>query len=285
MKLFKWILGVLALILVVVAAFASYTISKGSDKLASTYPLDYDDAMVVSDSASLALGKYLAESHGCQGCHAADYSGSILVDAPPFLVVPTNLTSGKGGIGSTFTDADWLRAIRHGVRPDGSGLIVMPSEAYYYMNDEEVGALVAYLKSIPAVDNELPKTEFRMLGKFILGISEEIKMSPDMMLGTPRVAKTEKGPTAAWGEYRASVICQVCHAPGLTGGQPPDPDSPFAPDLRVTQSWGLDGFMKALREGVTPSGRAIDDKFMPWSDLGNLDDVEIEAIYAYISTL
>ncbi len=285
MKIFKWILGALALVLIVGAAFATFNISKGNDKLAKVYSLDYDDAPIVSDSASLAMGKYLAESHGCQHCHGQSYEGSVLVDAPPFVVVPSNLTSGKGGVGASFSDGDWLRAIRHGVRPDGSGLMVMPSEAYYHMSDTEVGALVAYLKSVPPVDNELPKTEFKLLGKFILGSSDDMKLTPDMMMGTPRLDMPEKGPTVEWGKYRASVICQVCHSATLTGGQPPDPDSPFAPDLRATQSWGLDGFINTIRERVTPSGRALDDKFMPWTSFRNLDDTELEALYAYISTI
>ena len=163
--------------------------------------------------------------------------------------------------------------------------MVMPSEAYYNMSDTEVGALVAYLKSVPPVDNELPKTEFKLLGKFILGSSDDMKLTPDMMMGTPRLDMPEKGPTVEWGKYRASVICQVCHSATLTGAQPPDPDSPFAPDLRATQSWGLDGFINTIRERVTPSGRALDDKFMPWTSFRNLDDTELEALYAYISTI
>ncbi len=105
------------------------------------------------------------------------------------------------------------------------------------------------------------------------------------MMGTPRLDMPEKGPTVEWGEYRASVLCQVCHGAGLTGSQPPDPDSPPAPDLRTTQSWGLDGFIHTIREGVTPSNRELNPAFMPWHEIRNLDDIELEALYAYISTL
>jgi len=187
-------------------------------------------------------------------------------------------------VGPPFSDADWLRAIRHGVGQDGRGLVVMPSEAYYFMSDVEVGALVAYLKQVPAVDHELPRTKFKTLGKFIAGVSDDFKLTPDAMLDSPRIPMPEKGPTVEWGEYRASVLCQVCHGKGLTGNQPPDPDSPFAPDLRIAQSWGLDAFTRALREGETPS-RQLNGAFMPWPEIGHLDDTEIEALYAYIKTL
>ena len=272
------------MILVLVAIFAFMTISKGEARLAAKYAMEYDDVMIPSDSASIALGKYIAESHGCQKCHTPDYSGDIMIDAPPFTVVPSNLTSGAGGVGTTFSDADWLRAIRHGVGQDGRGLVVMPSEAYYFMSDVEVGALVAYLKQVPAVDHELPRTKFKTLGKFIAGVSDDFKLTPDAMLDSPRIPMPEKGPTVEWGEYRASVLCQVCHGKGLTGNQPPDPDSPFAPDLRIAQSWGLDAFTRALREGETPSMQ-LNGAFMPWPEIGHLDDTEIEALYAYIKTL
>jgi len=285
MKVLKWVLGSLGVILILIAIFAFVTITKGEAKVAVQYSLEYDDALIPSDSASIALGRYIAESHACQACHKSDFSGEIMVDAPPFTIVPSNLTRGVGGVGASFSDADWLRAIRHGVGQDGRGLLIMPSEAYHNMSDEEVGALIAYLKQVPPVNNELPKTTFKALGKFIMGISEDMKLAPDLLPLEPRMVMPELGPTAEWGKYRASVFCQVCHGNDLLGAQSPDPAAPFAPDLRATQSWGLDGFKKSLREGVTPSNRKIADEFMPWSSIGNLSDVEIEALYAYISTL
>jgi hypothetical protein len=56
-------------------------------------------------------------------------------------------------------------------------------------------------------------------------------------------------------------------------------------DLRTTQSWGLDGFIKTIREGVTPSDRHLDAAFMPWKQIGHLDDVQLKALYKYIATL
>jgi hypothetical protein len=146
MKIFKWILGLLGIVVVLLSILAFVAKSKGETKIANHYPSDFDDVVIPTDSLSIVLGKYLAESHGCQKCHGANFSGAMVADAPPFLVNASNLTSGKGGVGSLFSDGDWLRAIGHGVGQDGRGLIVMPSEAYYYFSDVEVGALIAYLK-------------------------------------------------------------------------------------------------------------------------------------------
>lgn len=278
--------GIGLLVLIVgIAIFAFVTIGSGGDRLTTMYDLDYDPADVSADSASLAHGEYIARTHGCTYCHGSDLSGKILADAPPFRMTASNLTSGAGGIGSTYTDADWLRAIRHGVRPDGSGLFIMPSSQYYYLSDEEAGDLVAFLKSIEPVDNEIPATEFKPLGKFIAGMDENFRLEPDMMLDAPRIPMPEPGPTAEWGRYRASTICTTCHGVDLTGGQPPNPDSPPAPDLRVAASWDLDGFKTAMRTGETPDGRQLDEEFMPFTAFRYMTDEEIEGIHAHLQTL
>lgn len=265
--------------------FALYKMSEGADRFSQTWPMDVELVSVQSDSASLELGRFIAESHGCQGCHTADFSGQIMADAPPFLMVAPNLTSGAGGSGATFSDEDWVRAIREGVRPDGRGLMIMPSEAYYFLNDEETGALVAYLKSLPAVDNELPAFELRPLGKLIMGMDENMSAAPAMMPDRERITGVERGPTAEWGHYRASVVCMVCHGGNLQGAQPPDPDSPLAPDLRVVAGWGMDGFMEFFRTGANPSGKEANAEYMPWDKFAHLGDEELEALYHYIETI
>jgi hypothetical protein len=80
------------------------------------------------------------------------------------LAIP-NLTTGAGGVGDTNTDEDWVRAIRHGVGHDGRGLALMPSAVFYYLSDEDLGALIAYLKSLPPVDNEMPGTDLGPVGR------------------------------------------------------------------------------------------------------------------------
>jgi len=63
-----------------------------------------------------------------------------------------NLTRGQGGLGATFSDADWVRAIRHGVHADGTTLLIMPSEAFVYMNEPDVAALVpGFRPRVPTV--------------------------------------------------------------------------------------------------------------------------------------
>ncbi|MEQ9105561.1 MAG: c-type cytochrome [Rhodothermales bacterium] len=282
LKLTLRILGVLV-ILLLIAGVALFM--RGSSAVSKTYEAPVDTIALSGDSATLALGEYIVRSHGCQDCHGANLSGTVMVDAPPFLVAASNLTPGAGGIGTTYTDADWIRTIRHGVKPNGAGTWVMPSEAYYYLNDRELGALVSYLKQLPAVDNTLPATEIRPMGRVIAGMDAKFRPTSELITGAPRLEGREPGPTAEWGEYRASVMCVVCHGQGLTGAQPPNPDAPFAPDLRMAASWSLDDFKSALRTGVTPDGRELDPEFMPWTALGQLSEDEMTAIHLYLQTL
>jgi len=118
-------LGVL-LVLLVVAIAALYFV--GGSKLNAAVSLPEESFAVVADSVTLARGAYLVKIHACADCHGERLEGRVMVDAPPFLAVPSNLTSGQGGIGGTYTDADWEHAIRHGVGHGGRQLVpVMPS--------------------------------------------------------------------------------------------------------------------------------------------------------------
>ncbi len=192
MKAVKWILGSLAVLLLIVGAFAYMTISKGAEKAARTFSMDYDDAMILHEEEAIEVGRYLAETHGCNAWHGGNFEGQVMADAPPFLLVSSNLTSGEGGVGSIFSDADWLRAIRHGVGSDGRGLFVMPSEAYYNFSDEEVGALIGYLQQLEAVDNVPPPVTVRTLGKLIMGLGDDLKTAAEMIPDSPRPVMPKK---------------------------------------------------------------------------------------------
>src|SRR5690606_30225998 len=118
-------------------------------------------------SATIARGAHLASALGkCADCHGDGLGGNVMVDDPALgrLSAP-NLTRGRGGVTADFAMADWDRAIRHGVRPDGTGLVVMPSEDYAALTDADLAALVGYLRQLPPVDREVPPSVIRMLGR------------------------------------------------------------------------------------------------------------------------
>jgi mono/diheme cytochrome c family protein len=93
-------------------------------------------------------GRYLAEIGGCTGCHGPTLSGGSLPGAPPDAKPAANIT--PEGIG-TWTEGDFFRALREGVRPDGTALdsTQMPVRLTREMTDAETKAIYMYLKTVP----------------------------------------------------------------------------------------------------------------------------------------
>ncbi len=267
--------------LALVGVGAAYAI--GSRAVGRTYTVRATALHVPSDSASVARGAHLASTLGCAECHAADLGGRVFLDGPPGRVVAANLTRGAGGVGARYLDADWDRTIRHGVTPEGRGVIIMPASGYHHLADADAAALIAFLKSLPPVDRALPPTEVRTLGRLLAAGPLDVALEVDTSATRPGAAPT--GPTAAHGAYIASIMCRHCHGADLHGAQPGDPDSPPAPDLAAAGAWTLPQFTRALRTGIRPAGPALNVRFMPWSMTRHMTDDEIAALHAYIGSL
>lgn len=118
---------------------------------------------------AVARGKHVAIERACTECHGADLSGKLLVDVPMVGTIPAaNLTSGRGGIAKSYSDADWTRALRHGVKPDSRSEFFMYD--YSTMSDQDLGALLAYLKQIPPVDSDYPAMHVGPLSAIVLAV-------------------------------------------------------------------------------------------------------------------
>ena len=189
--------------------------------------------------------------------------------------------------GGDYADADWVRAIRHGVGNDGKPLVIMPSQYFNKFSDQDLGDIVAYLKSLPPVDNDQAKTKLKILGRIITLLDSEILPASMIDHEAPRPASPAKGVTKEYGEYLATV-CMACHGKHLSGGPLPGEggDAPVAPNLThlAVSDWSEADFDKAVRTGVTPF-RKLDQEFMPWETLANLTDDEVTALWLYVSSL
>ena len=285
-KVLTWI-GIIAGSLILLLVIAGFVVSSlGKSKAAQVYEVSaslLSDAP--SDSVSLANGAHLAQIHACAECHGNNMGGRIFADAPPFLAVASNLTSGEGGIGSSYTVQDWDRAIRYGVKPNGQAVfMIMPSKSYHYMNDEDTADLIAYLQSIPPVDNPLPTTELRTLGNVLTGAGA---IDPAIAVHTSasRPEPVEPGATAAYGKYLSSITCIYCHGTDYAGGPPVEPGTPPAPGLINSGNWTADQFFDTMRTGVKPDGIPLNPQVMPWPAFKQMTDLELEAIHLYLNTL
>jgi mono/diheme cytochrome c family protein len=144
-KIMKWtgiVLGGL-ICLALLAGLALYP--SGMEQLTRSFPnIPVEAVNIPTDPEAIARGKHIAIVWACTKCHGENLSGTLLADDPFLGTIPaSNLTSGKGGITQSYTDADWIRAIRHGVKPDGRVQVFMYD--YSTMSDRDLGALLAYL--------------------------------------------------------------------------------------------------------------------------------------------
>jgi mono/diheme cytochrome c family protein len=204
-------------------------------------------------------------------------------------LVTTNLTSGKGGVLANYTDAQLARAIRHGVKPDGTPTLFMPAQEFNHFTDDDVAALVAYIRSLPPVDNVLPPTKLKMLAR-VLYVTKKLDLVPAELIDhTRKPVPIVPGVTREYGEYLAETGgCFGCHGRGLSGGAIPGAPPSFPKATNITPTgigkWTEVQFMQAMRSGTRPDGRAI-DRFMPWEYVGQLTDDELRALWLFLSSV
>lgn len=293
-RIFKWLSWMAATIvgLLVVAVLALYILS--SLRLNKSYVVQPAAVPIPTDATAIAEGERQFLTHACLDCHGADGSGALVVDdALIGAIMGANLTPGQGGAGQMFNDNDWVRAIRHGVGVDGKPLVIMPSYEYNLMDDEDLGNLIAYLKSLSPVENEPPAPALGLLGRFLVISGIYPMLSAEVIdHDAPRPQAVAKGPTAEFGHYLVAQSCVGCHGQGLSGGAipgvPPSPPLPrnLTPDKETgLGAWSEEDFVRVIRQGERPDGTAVDPTKMPWPAFKHLTDEEITAVWLYLQSV
>lgn len=245
------------------------------------------------DSALIREGGRLANVYGCVDCHGPNLGGGIVIDDPAIgtLAAP-NLTSGSNGVAPSYTDQDWARAIRHGIRADGTPLMIMPSKEFFHLSDDDLRAILAFVKSVPPVTTNLPRKRLGPLGRFLFVAGQlPLLAAEDIDHSAPRPDAPTPARTADYGEYLA-VACTGCHGDGFSGGPVPGmpPDAPPSANLTPNPddgigAWSEQDFFTAIRQGRRPDGSQILADFMPWPYLSAMTDDEIHAVWLYLRSL
>lgn len=280
---------VVGLLVAIVAVLVSVVYFGSEARLKKHYQIAVAPLAIPSDAATIERGRHLATSvAGCASCHSAGLSGKVFLDIPPALLVASNLTGGAGGIGSTYTDADWIRTIRDGVRPDGTSILFMPSQNLRQLSDNDLAAIVAYVKRVPAVDHQQAASHLRPLGRALLVAGQLPFISAEQIdhAAAPPTAPAA-GRTAAYGAHLTKVaLCVDCHTTNLSGA-PIEDGAPPAANLTPggeLKGWLEADFIKTIRTGMKPSGQHLNDA-MPWRDYSGMTDDELGAIYRYLQGL
>jgi mono/diheme cytochrome c family protein len=284
-KVLKWVGIILGgLVGVLLLAVVGLSIAGGA-RLNRTHDIQVESIAIPTDEAAMARGQFLVTTI-CTGCHGPDLSGAALIEEPGFATVyAANIT----GLSQTHSDADLVRAIRHAVDQNGRQLIAMPAEVFINFSAEDLGAVIAYLKTLPRVGEDLPEPQFAFPGRILLaaGAIGEIFPAEYIDHDKPFPEMPPIGASTEYGAYLAGW-CTACHGPDLGGARPVfDAEAPFAPDLTqagVLGGWSEEEFLTALRTGVTPSGRPLAPEYMPWREFGQFDDEELRGLWMYLQS-
>lgn len=252
-------------------------------RLNKTYHIQPEAVTIPADADAIAEGERLVSFY-CADCHGEDLGGTDFFSDPALAVVDApNLTSGNGGIGNQYSDADWVRAIRHGVDVQGKPLFVMPAKDFYFFSDEDLGQIIAFLKTLPPVDNASNDFSFTITGRTLLGLGvfgDVLNAETIDHTGT-RPEVPSAGVTEAYGKYLVKTFgCSTCHGEGLSGGQDPAPGAPPGPNLTPgghLGSWTEESFITTIR--------ARQSEWMPFESLAKMNDDELRAIWTYLQTL
>lgn len=278
-RLLRWIgigIGILA-VLIVIAVAVIYVISERI--LERRYEAPAVALTIPSDAASLDAGRRLATLRGCfAGCHGKRAEGAVLFDDPLIArIVAPNLTRAV----RKYSDAELATVIRHGLRPDGRSVVVMPSEEFAALNDADLGRIIGYLKSLPAAEGPEPDIRLRLLGRLGLVLGK-YRTTAQIIAATSAPPDTAE-PQAAAGRYLARTLCGHCHGPDLRGSSNP---AFTAPALQIVMAYPAEAFRQFMRSGVALGGREL--RVMSGvarEQLHDLTDDEIAALYAYLHAI
>ncbi len=286
----KWMGIVLGALILIVVLYGGYIFMQAGSIMSKTYPdVKGKNIYVPTDSVTVARGKYLVETIGtCGACHGTDLGG-MEQDAMPFAFFRTaNLTQGKGGLGPSYSIQDLDLIVRHGIKRDKTGALIMPSFHLNRISDEDLAAIYSYLKVAPPVDRELGKFELGPIGKMVLvqgGLLNEAEIT-DHNFKSPK--RPEIAPTAEYGRYVAEIGCIGCHRPNYTGGKvfEGDPNWPSAANLtKHLKHYTRESFEHFARTGIRHDGTLVDTLAMPIPIIRKADSLEIAAVWNYLSTL
>jgi len=257
--------------------------------MARVYEVPVPTVAVSKDPAVLARGKHLAESVApcaARACHGPDFAGGDPIDMGPLASLRgPNVTQ----VMPEYTDGELARLLHHGLKRDGRSLAFMPVQDFAWLPDDDVTAIVSYLRTIPAVVKASEPVVIRTLGKvldrrdrIILDVARRIDHAAN-------VRARGATPTIEYGRFLA-MGCQGCHGEHFSGGAIPGAPSSVPIPLNLTphatglEQWSFADFNRLLDGGVRKNGKRL-DPFMPYESFARYDGVERQALWSFLRSL
>jgi len=260
-------------------------------------------APALGEEDAIERGEYLVRAGGCFSCHTAaggpKLAGGRALTTPFGTFYTPNITPDPDtGIGR-WTDAQFLRALRDGIRPDGANYFpVFPYTSFTRITDSDALAIKAYLFSLPAVrqQNRPHDVPFPLSWRFL-------QSGWKLLFFTPGPFRPAPDRNAAYnrGAYLVTALahCGECHTPrnflGATrsdlslAGTADGPDGQVVPNVTPDPGtgigkWEKDDVVELLRTGKTPEQSRVKGAMREviQDGLKYLSKSDLEAIADYL---
>jgi mono/diheme cytochrome c family protein len=252
------------------AALASAAIESRSQAiLDARHPAAPSRVHAVASPEALARGEHLVRVTGCVGCHGKTLSGAMMTLSSSSLYAP-NLTT----VSKTASDAILDQAIRQGLKSDGRAELAMPAQAYRAFTDDEIAAMIVYLRATPATGPVLKQPPLGLVLRANLAMGS---LKTEVARVAQARAALDAGPRFAQGRHLAATACGQCHGTDLAGGA----DVPGS-DLTVRGYYDRAQFHTLLRTGAGLGEHMELMSETAISSLSHFTDAEIDAIYDYL---
>jgi cytochrome c553 len=238
----------------------------------------YDGPLVAlpvsKESSSTEIGRKIALTRGCYGCHTENLAGKFYPDWDAGMVA-ANISKKI----PQYSDEELYRLLKHGIKRDGTVLWSMPAGMFAHFSDKDISHLIVHLRTVPAVENKLPTTEFNFKARWRIATGQH-KSEYALAREQVKLTNTPDNPTVVQqGQYLVSTTCTECHGEDLRGrwGSPP---------LIIAKTYKEAEFVKFAQDGKALGNREL--PLMSQVSRGRLihfSEDELKAIYAYLTQL
>jgi cytochrome c553 len=234
--------------------------------------------------------------HSMDGLTTSSLSGGRLIRDAYGEVQGPNITRATTGIGE-WTEADFKKALRTNIRPDGSEIGTHLHRGFEWLADTDVTAIVAYIRTVPPIEREVSARRISVLDRNTTGLLDARVEVKGYIPALGPQFRTE------YGEYLTNHVarCGSCHTkPGgwiaaeqyMAGGREISFDGEYklAPNITASKTAGIGSWSEVdvaqyLRSGKTPAGREVDSKFCPVQFYAKAPQEQIDAVVAYLRTV
>jgi len=283
--------GLLGLAALGLGGYVFAQVSAFDASLSKIYSIPVPQVHASNSPEAIARGDHLAHSlGGCtvSECHGPSLGGGKEISAGPVGTIGApNITS--GGLGAVYSDGELMRLIEHGVRKDGKTVRFMSSHEINWLPQDDILAIIAYVRSVAAVEGPGASLSIGLLGK-VLDRRDQFALDIARRIDHEHIQKAPApAPTKEYGRYIAK-LCMGCHGETYSGGPIPGapPDMPIPANITPhgtgLKGWTYEAFERLADQGLRNDGQKV-DPFMPIEVLAHMNETERKALYAYLVTL